>query len=97
MPMDRNAHHLEALETAARRWRARIDALESQLDAIEGPSQLTTIRLLNRLKQQHIIVDQYLNLVKREGHTAWRRNADQLTHLLTDIDDTYRRALVYFD
>jgi len=95
--MDRNAPSLETLETAARQWRARIDALENRVDDIHGPSQLTTIRLINRLKQQQIIVDQYLNMVKGEGSAAWRRKADELDHMLRDIDDTYRRALVYLN
>jgi len=95
--MSHEAPSLETLETVARQWRARIDALESQVDDIHGPSQLTTIRLINRLKQQQILVDQYLNLVKKEGNTAWRRNVAELDHMLTDIDDTYRRALVYLN
>lgn len=95
--MSHDAPSLEKLETVARQWRARIDALESQVDDIHSPSQLTTIRLINRLKQQQIIVDQYLDLVKKEGNTAWRRNATELDHMLTDINDTYRRALVYLN
>jgi len=95
--MSHEAPSLETLETVARQWRARIDTLESQVEDIHGPSQLTTIRLINRLKQQQTIVDQYLNLVKKEGNTAWRRNAEELDHMLTDIDDTYRRALVYLN
>ena len=95
--MNREDTHLEELTALSLEWRMKIVDLESRLDDMDGPEQLTTIGLVDHLKQQQAIVDQYLQLMHRHEDTSLGRNVAEVRHLLKDIDATYRRALVYFD
>ena len=95
--MNREDTHLEELTALSLEWRMKIVDLESRLDDMDGPEQLTTIGLIDHLKQQQAIVDQYLQLMHRREDASLGRNVAEVRHLLRDIDATYRRALVYFD
>jgi hypothetical protein len=95
--MNRDDTHLEELKALSRQWRARIDKLEAQVDEIEGPEQIATVELLTHLKQQQTIVDQYLELAQHRGDDVFEKEVGAVQNMFQDIDDTYRRALVYFD
>ena len=95
--MRRHNDRLKKMQTISRQWGAKIENLEAQADSMEGREHLTTIELLNHMKQQKMIVDQYLSLVRKQGDGAWRKNASELQHMLQDIDATYRRVMAYFN
>ena len=94
--MNRDDNHLEELKALSRQWREKINALEAQVDDLEGPEQIATVELLAHLKQQQTIVDQYLDLAQHKGAAVFAKEVGEVRHMLQDIDDTYRRALVYF-
>jgi hypothetical protein len=93
--MTQQNKRLSELKTISRHCREAIDDLEDQVDAIKGKKHIATVELLDHMKQQQIVVDQYLDLARKRGDDVWRRNADELQYMLKDIDATYRRALVY--
>jgi hypothetical protein len=93
--MKQPSKRLSELKTVSRHCREAIDNLEEQVDTIKGKERIATIELLDHMKQQQIVVDQYLDLAKRHGDDVWRRNADELQYMLKDIDTSYRQALAY--
>lgn len=95
--MSQDEKHLEEMQTLSMQWRQRIEELERQVDAVEGEARQATSEMLAQLKEHQAILSQYINLLKREGRAAKRKSSSELQNMLADIDDTYRRALAYFD
>jgi molecular chaperone GrpE (heat shock protein) len=95
--MSQDEKHLDEMQTLSKQWRQKIEELEQQVDAVEGEARQTTSELLAQLKQHQAVLSQYINLLEREGRAAKRKSSSQLQNMLADIDDTYRRALAYFD
>ena len=95
--MSEDEKHLEEMRTLSMEWRGKIEELEQQVDSMEGEARHATSELLQQLKQHQVILDQYLNLLQKEGRAAKRKSSSELQNMLADIDDTYRRALAYFD
>ena len=95
--MSQDEKHLEEMQTLSMQWRQKIEALEKQVDAVKGEARQAAAELLEQLKQHQAVLSQYINLLKREGRAAERKSSSELQNMLADIDDTYRRALAYFD
>ena len=88
--MSQDEKHLEEMQTLSMQWRQKIDA-------VRGEARQAAAELLEQLKQHQAVLSQYINLLKREGRAAERKSSSELQNMLADIDDTYRRALAYFD
>jgi hypothetical protein len=95
--MSEDEKHLEEMRALSMEWRGKIEQLEQQIDATEGEARYAASELLQQLKQHQAILNQYLNLLQREGRAAKRKSSSELQNMLADIDDTYRAALAYFD
>jgi hypothetical protein len=95
--MSQEEKHLEEMQTLSMQWRQKIEALEKQVDSAQGEALQAASQLLEQLKQHQAVLSQYINLLKREGRAAKRKSSSELQNMFADIDDTYRRALAYFD
>ena len=95
--MNREDTHVEELTALSLEWRKKIVDLEARVDHMEDREQIDTIALVEHLKHQQSVVEQYLKLIRSQDGTAWQRNASEVQHMLNDIDAMYRRAMVYFD
>lgn len=80
--MPRDPARLEEVEKASRRWRDKIIALEIRVNDMAGRRQRATIELPNHLKRQQATIDQYLDLIRKEGDASWRKNAPELSDIL---------------
>ena len=86
---------LQELKSASKHCEEKITNLQTKAENAEGIDKDDTIELIDTLVQQQAIIDQYLKQAQAEESTSWVGKEAELAHMLSDIDDKYRRALSY--
>ena len=94
--MDPNKTSLEDLRSTTQQWKDKIVDLEGKAEKLEGGIKDSTLDLVETLKQQQAIIEQYLKHAESQKHHSWGDKLAELDRMLKDIDENYREAISYF-
>jgi hypothetical protein len=94
--MDPNKPNIEDLKSTTQQWRDKIAGLEKKAEQLEGGTKDSTLELIETLKQQQVIIEQFLKHAESERHRSWGDKLSELDRMLKDIDANYRQAMSYF-
>lgn len=87
--------NLKELKRASQQWKEKIANLLTQVEGAKGSQKSDAFELIEQLKQQQAIIDQYVKQVEDEEGGSWEKKVSELDHMLKDIDATYREVLSY--
>jgi hypothetical protein len=93
--MNPDKTNLEELQRASHQWKEKIADLQKKTEKLEGSKKHATFELVEQLKKQQALMDQYLKHVEAQKSKSWDKKAAEMARMLKDINDTYRKTLPY--
>lgn len=86
----------EELKKQLNGWKAKIDDLQRQSGGIKPEMQAKYMDTVAGLKQTIQTLELFVKQLEKESAAGWEKEMGSLDKMMNDLDDGYRKALVYF-
>jgi uncharacterized coiled-coil DUF342 family protein len=77
-------------------WKAKIDDLNQQAAGVNPEMQAKYLDMVDGLKQKIQTLHLFINDLEKKKETGWEKAMSDVEKMMTDLDEGYRNALVYF-
>ncbi|MFZ0133743.1 MAG: hypothetical protein WAK95_14480 [Desulfobacterales bacterium] len=77
-------------------WKAKIESLQQPSSAIKPEMQAKYMDTVAGLKQTIQTLELFVKQLEKEDAAGWEKEMGNLDKMMNDLDEGYRRALVYF-
>jgi uncharacterized coiled-coil DUF342 family protein len=87
---------LEELKFQLNGWKAKIDDLNQQAAKVKPEMQAKYLDIIDGLKQKIQTLHLFVNDLEKEKGSGLEKVISDVEKMMTDLDEAYRNALVYF-
>lgn len=87
---------LEELKIQLNGWKTKIDDLNQQAAGVKPEMLAKYLDMVDGLKQKIQTLHLFVKDLEKEKETGWEKSISDLEKMMTDLDEGYRNALVYF-
>jgi uncharacterized coiled-coil DUF342 family protein len=77
-------------------WKAKIDNLNQQADGVKPEMQAKYMDMVDGLKQKIQTLHLFVKDLEKEKGASLEKVMSDVEKMMTDLDEGYRNALVYF-
>ncbi|MFZ0614238.1 MAG: hypothetical protein WAM73_18490 [Desulfobacterales bacterium] len=87
---------LEELKKQLKSWNAKIENLQQQSSGVKPEMQAKYMDTVAGLKQTIQTLELFVKQLEKEKASGWEKEMGSLDKMMNDLDEGYRKALVYF-
>ncbi len=87
---------LEALKQQLNGWKAKIEDLRQQSGGVKPEMQAKYMDTVSGLQQTIQTLELFVKQLEKEQASGWEKEMGSLDKMMNDLDEGYRRALIYF-
>ena len=87
---------LEELKFQLNGWKVKIDDLNRQADGVKPEMQAKYLDIIDGLKQNIQTLHLFVKDLEKEKGAGLEKVMKDVEKMMTDLDEGYRNALVYF-
>ncbi len=87
---------LEEMKSQLNGWKVKIDDLHQQSAGVKPEMLAKYLDMVDGLKQKIQTLHLFVKDLEKEKETGWEKSISDVEKMMTDLDEGYRNALVYF-
>jgi uncharacterized coiled-coil DUF342 family protein len=87
---------LAELKSQLNGWKAKIDDLHQQAVGVKPEMQAKYLDMVDGLNQKIQTLHLFVRDLEKEKEAGWEKVMSDVEKMMTDLDEGYRNALVYF-